>query len=185
MGYTPAKTIDFTSWNPDIALVHGSATCVMVSPTWTSLAFFIPLIIYPTSPVDSCCRGTISILSTPTSSAIYSIPVLKNFTLSPLRMIPFSILKYAIMPRNELNTESKMSACKGASLSPVGEGMRSTTASRMDGTPSPVRPEALSISSRLQPSSSIISSSTSSGIAEGMSILFMTGIISRSWSIAI
>ena len=53
----------------------------------------IPEIIYPTSPVRSSLRGTISIFNTPISSASYSFPVLKNFTLSPLRIVPFSILK--------------------------------------------------------------------------------------------
>ena len=45
--------------------------------------------------------------------------------------------------------------------------------------------DARRISSCLQPMRSTISSSTSSGIAEGISILLMTGIISRSCSIAI
>ena len=93
MGYTPANTIGFTSWNPSIALSHERATWVMVSPTFTSFESFIPLMIYPTSPVDSSLRGIMSILSTPISSATYSIPVLKNFTLSPWRIVPFSILK--------------------------------------------------------------------------------------------
>ena len=93
MGYTPAKTIGFTSWKPDMALSHGVLTWVIVSPTFTSLLSFIPLIIYPTSPVPKLARGIISIFNTPTSSATYSIPVLKNLTLSPLLMMPFSILK--------------------------------------------------------------------------------------------
>jgi len=93
IGYTPANTIGFTSSNPAIALSHGRAICVMVSPTFTSLEVLIPEIIYPTSPVRSSLRGTISIFNTPISSASYSFPVLKNFTLSPLRIVPFSILK--------------------------------------------------------------------------------------------
>ena len=174
-----------TSWKPSIALEQGLLTWVMVSPTLTSLASLIPLMIYPTSPVDNSALGTISIFSTPTSSASYSIPVLKNLTLSPLRMLPFSILKYAMIPRNELNTESKIRAWSGASGSPSGHGTRSTTALRMSSTPSPVLPLARIMPSRSQPMSSTISSSTSSGIALGMSILLMTGIISRSWSMAI
>src|SRR3546814_19743290 len=51
-----------------------------------------------------------------------------NFTLSPFRISPFSTLKYAMMPRKELNTESNIHACKGASGSPTGGGTRSTMA---------------------------------------------------------
>ena len=126
-----------------------------------------------------------SIFSTPTSSASYSLPVLKNFTWSPVRMTPFSTLKYAMIPRNELKTESKINACNGAFSSPVGQGMRSTTAFNMSSTPIPVFPEARIMSSLLQPSKSMISSSTSSGIALSMSHLFITGMISRSCSSAI
>ena len=89
------------------------------------------------------------------------------------------------MPRNELNTESKISACSGAFLSPTGCGTRSTTAFNISSTPSPVFPEARRMSSCLQPMRSTISSSTSSGIALGMSILLITGIISRLCSMAI
>ena len=39
-----------TSSKPLIALSHGLFMVVMVSPTFTSFAFFMPLIIYPTSP---------------------------------------------------------------------------------------------------------------------------------------
>ena len=42
MGYTPANTIGLTSSKPSIALSQGRATCVMVSPTFTSLDVFIP-----------------------------------------------------------------------------------------------------------------------------------------------
>ena len=88
------------------------------------------------------------------------------------------------MPRNELNTESKISACNGAFSSPTGCGMRSTTAFSMSSTPSPVLPDARSMSDGSQPIRSTISSSTSSGMADGMSILLMTGIISRLLSMA-
>ena len=90
-----------------------------------------------------------------------------------------------MIPRKELNTESKISAWRGASGFPLGQGIRSTTASSISCTPSPVLPLARRISERSQPMSSMISSSTSSGIAAGISILFITGIISKSWSIAI
>jgi hypothetical protein len=61
--------------------------------TFTSREVLIPEMIYPTSPVRSSFRGIISIFSTPTSSASYSLPVLKNFTLSPVRITPFTTLK--------------------------------------------------------------------------------------------
>jgi len=89
------------------------------------------------------------------------------------------------MPRKELNTESKINACNGASSSPSGCGMRSITAARISSTPIPVLPDARIISSRLQPNSSTISSSTSSGMALAISHLLIMGIISRSCSIAI
>ena len=88
------------------------------------------------------------------------------------------------MPRKGLKTESKMSAWSGAFSSPVGAGTRSTTARRMSSTPSPVRPEARIISLRSQPSKSMISSSTSSGIEFTMSHLLSTGMISRLCSMA-
>ena len=87
-----------------------------------------------------------------------------------------------MMPRKGLKTLSKIKACKGASGSPLGAGMRSTTASSTWSTPRPVFPLALRISSGRQPSRSTIWSFTSSGFAEGRSILLSTGMISRSCS---
>lgn len=89
------------------------------------------------------------------------------------------------MPRKGLNTESKMRAWRGSFSSHSGWGTRFTTASRILSMPSPVLPEARIISELSQPMSSTISSSTSSGIALGMSHLLMTGMISRSCSMAI
>jgi len=43
-GKIPAKTIGFTSWKPLIDSVAPLTMVVMVSPTFTSLAFFIPVI---------------------------------------------------------------------------------------------------------------------------------------------
>ena len=42
-GKMPAKTIGFTSSKPSMRLVVGLATFVSVSPTFTSLAFLIPV----------------------------------------------------------------------------------------------------------------------------------------------
>ena len=50
--------------------------------------------------------------------------------------------------------------------------------------PSPVFAEARITSSALQPINETISSTTTSGLAEGRSILFTTGIISKSLSTA-
>ena len=140
--------------------------------------------IYPTLPALISLRGIILSLRIPISSASYSLPVFTNRTLSPLRMVPFTTLKYAIIPRKELNTESKTRHCSGASGSPTGAGTVLMIASNTSVTPSPVLAEQRSISSRLQPNKSIISSSTRSGIAESISHLLSTGIISRSFSMA-
>ena len=43
-----------------------------------------------------------------------------------------------MIPRKELNTLSKISACKGASGLPLGAGIRSTIASSISSTPNPV-----------------------------------------------
>ena len=93
IGYTPAKTIGFTSSNPSIASEQGLSICVMVSPTFTSREVLIPEMIYPTSPVRNSLRGDISNFNTPISSASYSLPVATNFTRSPVRITPFTILK--------------------------------------------------------------------------------------------
>ena len=163
---------------------HGLSTEVMVSPTFTSLEDLMPEMIYPTLPAESSFCGTCFICKTPISSASYSMPVLKNLTFSPVLMVPFMILKYAMMPLNELKTESKIRAWSGAFGSPLGAGIRLTMASRISGTPKPVRAEQRKISSRSQPKRSTIWSSTFSGCALSMSILFKIGITSKSWSIA-
>ena len=60
------------------------------------------------------------------------------------------------MPLKLLNTLSKISACKGASGSPVGAGMRSTMAIKISSIPIPDFPLANKISSGLQPIKSTI-----------------------------
>ena len=93
IGYTPANTIGFASSKPSIASAHGRATCVIVSPTFTSVEVLIPEIIYPTLPADISFVGCIPSFSTPISSASYSLPVLKNRTRSPDFIVPFTTLK--------------------------------------------------------------------------------------------
>ena len=90
--------------------------------------------------------------------------------------------KYDTMPRKGLNTESKINACNGSFGLPFGAGIRSTIALSMASTPIPVLPLAGKMSSWLQPISSHIWSDTSSGMALLRSILFNTGIISKSLS---
>ena len=65
----PANTIGFTPRNPSMILVHGFSTWVMVSPTWTSLLFFIPEMMYPTSPAYTVSRTSCFNRNIPTSSA--------------------------------------------------------------------------------------------------------------------
>jgi hypothetical protein len=43
-GYIPAKTIGFTSSNPETPSDSVELTSIIVSPTLTSFAFFIPVI---------------------------------------------------------------------------------------------------------------------------------------------
>ena len=89
-GKIPANTIGLTSSKPLMAGA-GFAALMMVSPTFTSLAFLIPVIKYPTSPhcTDFCsCMVSLRI---PTSSAPYSRSVETNLIFSPLFMLPFKI----------------------------------------------------------------------------------------------
>ncbi len=77
-----------------------------------------------------------------------------------------------------------MSARGGAAESPSGGGVRVTIASRMASTPSPVLADTVRISSCVAPVSSCSSISASGTLLAGRSILFSTGMISRSLSIA-
>jgi hypothetical protein len=90
----------------------------------------------------------------------------------------------ATTPRYWSYDESKINARAGASGLPVGEGIRSTIASRSSGTPSPVFAEMRSTCSAVSPISSATSAAAPSGSACGRSILFTTGTISRLFSIA-
>ena len=77
-----------------------------------------------------------------------------------------------------------MSARPGASGSPLGAGTRSTIACSTASTPEPVLAEIRRTSSAAQPTRSATCSATPSASAEGRSILFTTGTISSSFSIA-
>ena len=75
----------------------------------------------------------------------------------PLVSRPFITRTLDTTPRYWSNWLSKISACSGASASPTGGGMRSTTASSSSGTPSPVLAEMRRMSSAAMPSTFSIS----------------------------
>ena len=79
-------------------------------------------------------------------------------------------------------TESKIRAWRDSSFTPFGAGTLSIIAVSISIIPIPVLALAGIISSGSQPRRSTISSVTSSGLAEGRSILLSTGIISKSFS---
>ena len=181
-GYIPAKTMGLTSSNPETPVVSSESASIIVSPTFTSLAFLIPVIRYPTSPAFIHFFGVWVRFRVPTSSALYLFWVAMNLIACPFLICPEKTLKYVSTPLKGLYTESKIKAFKGASWSVLGSGISEMIASRICSIPNPVLAEALIISSFLHPSKSMISSLTSSGLAEGRSTLFKTGIISKSFS---
>ena len=89
-----------------------------------------------------------------------------------------------MIPLKLLYTLSNINACSGAVILPVGEGMRSMIAVSISSIPIPLLPLASKISSFLQPTSSMIWSVTSSIMAPSISILLITGMISRLLSMA-
>ena len=103
---------------------------------------------------------------------------------SPLRNAPSTTRTNATTPRYWSYEESKISARGGAPGSPAGAGIRSTIASSTSATPSPVFAEMRSTWSGVSPTSAETATAAPSGSACGRSILFSTGTISRSFSIA-
>lgn len=91
---------------------------------------------------------------------------------------------YVTTPRYESYTESKIMARAGASTVPTGAGTSATTRSSSASTPTPVLAETLRTSSGSQPMRLASSAANFSGWAAGRSILFSTGMILRSFSIA-
>ena len=108
----------------------------------------------------------------------------KNLISCPLVIFPENTLKYISIPLKGLYTESKIRALSSSFNLFLGAGILSTIALSISFIPSPVFAEAKIISSCLQPNRSTISSETSSGFAEGKSILLRMGIISKSFSSA-
>ncbi|MNR36109.1 hypothetical protein D3C85_1540000 [compost metagenome] len=78
-----------------------------------------------------------------------------------------------------------ISACSGASISPVGGGMTSTRRSSTSITPMPLLALQATASVASMPMIFSISSLTLSGSAWGRSILFSTGMTSRPCSMAV
>ncbi len=99
---------------------------------------FTPEIIYPTSPAPITSGDPVSALR-----LLFLLHYIHDRYLQILPchlcvIVPFTILKYTIIPLNELNMESKISACKGASGLPFGGGMRLTISLSILSTPIPV-----------------------------------------------
>ena len=95
------------------------------------------------------------------------------------------IRTYTITPRYESYFASKISARSGASRSPFGGGTCATIASRISTVPVPSFALAGMAASPSSPITSVICSRTASMSAPGRSILLITGMISRSCSIAL
>jgi len=61
--------------------------------------------------------------------------VFTNLTRSPFLISPLKTLIFAMIPLNELNTESNIKACNGSSGLPFGAGTLSIIFSRILSTP--------------------------------------------------
>ena len=101
-------------------------------------------------------------LKKPSSSASKRVPVAIAWSVSRVRKTPSTTRTNATTPRYWSYDESKMSARAGASGSPVGAGIRSTTASSTASTPTPVLAEMRRTCSGVSPISS--ETSTDGGV---------------------
>ena len=179
IGYNPQNTIDFIGLYPGNGSEAGFSSNVIVSPTATSIIFFILPTTNPTSPLESSSIFSsfgVFIVSSVTS---YTAPLCINLILSPTFNEPSTTLTDAITPLYESNTLSNINAFNLEALLPSGDGTRSTIASTNFLTPSPVLALVNIISSFENPIKSINSLLTFSTSAFGKSILFITGIIVR------
>ena len=120
----------------------------------------------------------------PSSSASNSVRCAIARSPSPLLNVPSTTRTNATTPRYWSYDESKISARGGAAASPAGAGIRSTIASSTSSIPSPVLAEIRRTWSGVSPTSPETAIAAASGSACGRSILFTTGTISRSFSIA-
>ncbi len=120
----------------------------------------------------------------PSSSASNRVSAAIATSVSRRENEPSTTRRNATTPRYWSYEESKTSARGGASDSPFGAGTRSTMASRMSATFSPVFAEMRTTFVGSSPSRSATSTEAPSGSAAGRSILFTTGTISSPFSVA-
>ena len=116
----------------------GSSTEVIVSPTLVSATFLMVATKKPTSPAESSASSTGFGVITPMLSTSNILPFDMTLIFSPLRSLPFTMRASTITPRYASNQLSKISACSGASGSPLRRGSSVTTASRISATFKPV-----------------------------------------------
>ena len=118
----------------------------------------------------------------PISSIWYVAPVFISFTWSPTPNAPSTTRKITTTPLYGSKYESKIKALRGSSSVAGGGGTFATICSRMSSMPMLAFADASTASEVSRPSTSSISRFTRSGSEPGRSILFSTGMISRSAS---
>ncbi len=182
MGYSPENTIGFTSLNPFRGLSVGARKFVTVSPIFVSTTVFIAATIYPTSPGIRASRFSLAILKCPTSVTVYTFSVDQKRIWSSFFTVPSYIRTFIITPTYLSKKESKISALRGLSGSPWGGGITSTIRSRSSSMPIPSFAEVSTAFSASRPRLFSILFFVPSISALGISILLITGIISRSFS---
>ncbi len=156
----------------------------MVSPTPTVLISLIEAVKNPTSPGPKTSLIIILGVWTPTSMTSYFALEFINSIMSPFLTVPFITRIEGITPLYGSYIESKTNAWRGAFASPFGAGISVTIRSKISIIPTPSLADAKTASCAGIPIISSISSLTFVGSALGRSILFITGMISKSLSIA-
>ena len=170
---------------PGSASSQGFSARVTVSPTLVSPTFLRLAVTYPTIPAESSSDGiNCPAPKIPTSTTSAFAPVASIFISSPFFTQPSNIRQNIITPLYASYNESNIRAFNGLSMSPDGAGIFLTICSNTWSIFVPIFAEISGASSASRPITSSISLLTLSGSALGRSILFMTGIISRSWSSA-
>ena len=169
---------------PGNASVAEALALVIVSPTRASATDLMFAMKYPTSPALSRFTGTFSGFMMPISSTPYVAPVFINLIWSPTPIVPSTTRKMTTTPRYGSKYESKINARNGSVAVSAGGGTRATICSNMSSMPMFALADACTASDASRPSTSSISRFTRSGSLPGRSILFSTGMISRSASSA-
>ena len=98
-GYSPAKTIGFSSRNPGNGLAVGRRASVRVSPIWASPTRLMPAMTKPTSPTPSASVSTGLGENTPTCSISHSWPWAISRVFMPGRITPSSTRMRITTPR--------------------------------------------------------------------------------------